>query len=70
MRFEQKTKRSFSKTIQRTTSDLKNHQSEMIKRNKKLNFYSSFQMDATPSKLTRPYYKQETLAGSSKIKSR
>ena len=35
--------------IERITADLKNHQSEMIKCNKKLNFYSSFNTDATPS---------------------
>ena len=39
----QKTKKSLSKIIERITTDLKNHQSEIIKCNKKLNFsYSTF----------------------------
>ena len=45
----QKTKKSLSKIIEKITTDLKNHQSEMIKCNKKLNFYCTFKTDATPS---------------------
>ena len=45
----QKTKKSLSKIIERITTDLKNHQSEMINCNRKLNFYSQFKTDETPS---------------------